>query len=307
MRFRQGDFAGGAADYLWRFRIPGIQEPELGRPRWDGAPLAGRTLLLWDDQGLGDTVHFVRYAEQLAQLGGRVVALCRRQLVRLLQTCRGLDQVSHDSKELQPFDVFISMPDLPGLLKTTVETIPANVPYVSGDAAMAARWRDQWQSISELKVGIVWQGDRTNTADAQRSIPLERFYKLARIDGVRLFSLQFGEGREDLKKLPADVTVTDLGDQLGDFYQTAAAMQNLDLIITCDSAPCHLAGAVGAPVWVALAQLADWRWLHGRSDTPWYPSMRLFRQSRFGDWEEVFERIGAELAEVAAARRRGSK
>jgi ADP-heptose:LPS heptosyltransferase len=125
---------------------------------------------------------------------------------------------------------------------------------------------------------------------------------LARIAGVRLFSLQFGHGREQLEKLPAEVQVTDLADQLGDFYQTAAAMQNLDLLITCDSAPCHLAGALGVPVWVALAQLADWRWLRDRGDTPWYPSMRLFRQREFGDWKEVFEQIAAELTQLAAAR-----
>jgi ADP-heptose:LPS heptosyltransferase len=124
---------------------------------------------------------------------------------------------------------------------------------------------------------------------------------LAKVGGVRLFSLQFGHGREQLENLPAEVKVTDLADQLGDFYQTAAAMRNLDLLITCDSSPCHLAGALGVPVWVALAQLADWRWLRERSDTPWYPSMRLFRQRTFGDWEEVFERIGMELEQLAAA------
>jgi hypothetical protein len=223
----------------------------------------------------------------------------------LLQTCRGIAQVKTEYKELPPFDVHVSMPDLPGLLGTTVETIPANIPYVSGDDATALRWREEWQSISELKVGIVWQGDPINTLDAQRSIPLQRFQGLAKVAGVRLFSFQFGLGREQLEKLPADVNIIDLGDRLGDFYQTAAAMQNLDLLITCDSAPCHLAGALGVPVWVALAQLADWRWLRERSDTPWYPSMRLFRQRTFGDWEEVFERIGAELESLAAAKRAG--
>jgi tetratricopeptide (TPR) repeat protein len=304
-RLRRGDFAGGAKEYEWRFRIPGIPNPKFTQPRWDGSPLAGRTILFWEDQGCGDSIHFVRYAPLVAARGGRVVVCCRPQLMTLLATCAGVEQVVSNAEPLPPFDVYIPMPDLPGAVGTTLETIPGAVPYLSADETTAARWREEWQGIRELKVGIVWQGDPTNTADAQRSIPLEHFHALAQVEGVRLFSLQFGAGREQLAKTPAGVAIADLGDRLGDFYQTAGAVKNLDLVITCDSAPGHLAGSLGVPVWVALAELADWRWLRERSDTPWYPSMRLFRQRKYGDWAEVFARIRDELASLAAAHRLG--
>lgn len=301
-RLRRGDFAGGCNEYEWRFRIPGMPHPKFAQPRWDGSPLDGRTILLWEDQGCGDSMHFIRYAPQVAARGGRVVVCCRPQLIALLKTCDGVEQVVSNTEPLPPFEVYIPMPDLPGVVGTTLETIPADIPYLSADEATAARWREEWRAIRELKVGIAWQGAPQNTADAQRSIPLEQYHELAKVDGVRLFSLQFGYGRDQLAKVPEGLTITDLGDRLGDFYQTAAAVQNLDLVITCDSALGHLAGALGVPVWVALAELADWRWFRDRSDSPWYPSMRLFRQRKFGDWAEVFGRIREELAVVATTR-----
>lgn len=304
-RLRQGDFAGGAKEYLWRFRMEGRPEPSYAQPHWDGSPLAGRTILLCEDQGAGDSIHFVRYAELIAQQGGHVLVQCRPHLVSLLQTCPGVLQAISTAAPLPPFDVFVPMPDLPGLMGTTLATIPANVPYLSGDETHVASWREEWRNTRELKVGISWQGDPQNISDRNRSIPLTHYYELARIPGVKLFSLQFGQGCEQLAQVPAGVTISDLGDRLGDFRQTAAIMQNLDLVITCDSAPAHLAGALGVPVWVALAQLADWRWLLERSDSPWYPSLRLFRQRRFGDWAEVFGRIREELTRVAAENQRG--
>src|SRR5262249_26062485 len=158
----------------------------------------------------------------------------------------------------------------------------------------------------ELKVGIVWHGSQANVQNRERSIPLEQFIPLAQVEGVRLFSLQVGAGREQLAALGADAPIVELGDRLGDFHDTAALVKNLDLVITCDSAPAHLAGALGIPVWVALSFAPDWRWMLGRGDSPWYPTMRLFRQAHAGDWQAVFHEIERELSTMAPTARRSN-
>jgi hypothetical protein len=193
---------------------------------------------------------------------------------------------------------------LPAIFATTLATVPAQVPYVFADSDLTELWRERLGTHGGFKVGIAWQGGRRYAGDAYRSLPLRHFAPLARIDGVRLFSLQKGPGSEQLADLPEGFAATDFGPELdaaaGAFMDTAAIMQNLDLVITSDTATAHLAGAMGLPVWVALNACADWRWLDDREDSPWYPTMRLFRQSRLGDWDELFERIAGELQKVVA-------
>jgi hypothetical protein len=216
-----------------------------------------------------------------------------------------VDEVAIAGGTVPAFDVFAPLMSLPGILGTTLETIPCEVPYLRADAGRAGQWRAKLSDEGGLKVGIAWQGNPTHRSDRLRSIPLAAFEPIARIPGVRLFSLQVGAGREQLGGLTADWRVTDLGNALTDFGDTAAAMSNLDLVITCDSAPAHLAGALAVPVWVALHYSPDWRWFLERDDSPWYPSARLFRQTRWGDWSDVLARIAEELSHLVAERRRG--
>ena len=302
---RRGDFIASRDHYRWRDHFEDLPKLTFAMPEWEGSPLAGRRILLREDQGAGDTIQFVRFAQQLAEDGGRVIVQTRERLMNLLRTCPGVHQVISLTDPLPECDVYALLSDLGGLTKMTMETLPAHVPYLSGDPNCAESWRAEWQDTSKLKVGINWQGDPRNKGDTERSISLSHFASLVDVPGVQLFSVQFGHGREQLSQIPEGKQICDLGDRLGDFYQTAGLMQNLDLLITCDSSPAHLAGALGVPVWVALAQVSDWRWFHDRAYSPWYPSMRLFSQRAFGQWSDVFERIHASLAAVAAQRTTG--
>ena len=209
----------------------------------------------------------------------------------------GADLVLARGEPLPAFDVHAPLFSLPSLLGTTSpERIPADVPYLRCDPVLVKQWRTRLEEIhlpvspSSKRVGIAWQGNPENKSDRQRSVPLERFVALSRIAGVKLISLQKGRARE---KLISHREIIDLGRDLADFADTAAVLQSLDLVITVDTALAHLAGAMGVPVWVALALVPDWRWLLEREDSPWYPSMRLFRQKQRGEWGDVFERIVA--------------
>ena len=180
------------------------------------------------------------------------------------------------------------MLSLPAVLQTTLADVPADIPYLAPDEESLAAWRDEFKSDPLFKIGIAWQGNRSHPQDRWRSFPLRELAGIARLDGVRLYSLQMGEGREQLAEV-SDWPIVDLGDRVGDFHNTAAIMRNLDLVIACDSAAAHLAGALGAPVWLALMFSPDWRWMLERNDSPWYPTMRLFRQRHPGDWASVFD------------------
>ncbi len=201
-----------------------------------------------------------------------------------------------------PFDVHAGLLSLPGIFDTDLTSIPADVPYLEADADLVRRWSDRLAGDDRLRVGFAWQGNPTYRGNALRSIPLAEFGPLAKVEGVRLFSLQKGFGVEQLDEPP--FTVEDLGRQLDEdgraFCETAAVVRNLDLVITSDTALAHLAGALGARVWVALPFSPDWRWLLEREDSPWYPTMRLFRQAKVGDWSDVFARMAAELSAVVA-------
>ncbi len=299
--FLMGRFAEAWPEYEWRFRRPGEEEPTASRPRWAGAPLAGRTILLRSEQGLGDAMQFVRYAELVKGQGGRVIVECVASLARLLASCPGVDGVHVKGQPLPPFDVHIPLLSLPGIFGTSLDNIPVQVPYLFPDPELLAQWKEELGAEAAshprlLKIGIAWQGNPAHPLDRIRSIPLKHFAGIAATRGVRLYSLQAGAGREQLTALADRSSIVDLSDRLGDFYNTAAIVRNLDLVITCDSAPAHLAGALGVPVWTALTFAPDWRWLLARADCPWYPTMRLFRQERFGDWEGVFGKIEQALA-----------
>ena len=290
-----GDFARGWVEYEWRWRCQDFTRPPYRQPAWDGSSLEGRTILLDSEQGLGDTLQFVRYATLVKQLGARVVLHCPRSLERLLRTCPGVDICVAKGDPLPPFDCYASLLSLPRLLGTALETIPANVPYLFVEPEMLERWGRELGPVQGLRIGISWQGNPRHPRDRSRSVPLREFAALARVPGVRLFALQKGHGREQLPQTAKLFPVTDLGKRLEDFADTAAVMRQLDLVICCDSAVAHLAGALAVPVWLALPFAVDWRWLVGREDSPWYPSMRLFQQQKAGDWAGVFERLAGEV------------
>lgn len=297
-----GEFERGWPEYEWRWQCPGCSMPKYKQPMWDGSPLDGKRILLHHEQGLGDTIQFVRYAPIFAQQGARVIVKTQKPLMKLLASCDGIDTLVCDDKDLPDFDVHVPMLSVPGLLHTDFDSIAANVPYLYPDASLVDHWREQLAKYDGFKVGIAWQGSPDFHADIQRSVPLQYFHRLASIPGVRLFSLQKGHGAEQLDEVPDGIEVIDFGDELdaqaGPFMDTAAIMKNLDLMITSDTSVPHLAGALGVPTWVALPLSPDWRWFLEREDCPWYPTMRLFRQKELGNWDDVFDRIARELASV---------
>jgi hypothetical protein len=260
----------------------------------------------WDLNAIRDTIHFIRYAPMVKQRGGRIVVQCQRPLVRLLETVAGIDQLVPRGDPLPDFDVHVPLMSLPNAFETTVETIPASIPYLATDPARVARWGVRLGPIEGLKVGIAWQGNPVHRRDRERSFPLALFERLAGIAGVRLISLQKRHGVEQLRELAGRFSVLDFGDEIDPdltmMEDIPAVVMNLDLMICPDSALAHLAGALGVPVWIGVTYVPDFRWLLGRDDSPWYPTARLFRQSRRGRWEDVFERMAAALAALAASR-----
>jgi tetratricopeptide (TPR) repeat protein len=294
-----GRYEQGWPEYEWRWRLKGYALSPCPLPRWDGSPLGGRTILLRAEQGLGDTLQFVRYAALLKRQGATVVLECQKPLLRLLAGCPGIDRLLARGDPLpEGLDVQAPLLSLPGLLGTTLATVPAQVPYLDADPRLVEHWGQRLRTVCGIKVGIAWQGSKLYLDDRIRSIPLAEFAPLARLEGVRLVSLQKGPGAEQLRRVAGQFSVMDLGGRLdaaGAFTDTAAVLRHLDLVVTCDSAVGHLAGALAVPVWLALPYVPDWRWLLHREDSPWYPTARLFRQGRPGDWHGVFQRLAAEV------------
>ncbi len=295
----QGNYEQGWPEYEWRWKCKEFDlKPFTKQPIWNGSSLAGKTILLGAEQGLGDTLQFIRYAPLVKQQADKVVVACHPSMLRLLSRCAGFDRLVSHLEFTGTFDEHAPLMSLPGLLKTTVATIPATVPYIFPDPDLVQKWRQSFSGepqATAFKVGIAWQGNPTQADDRFRSIPLREFVPLENVMGIQWFSLQREFGREQLATAP--IAITDLSARLEDFADTAAVLKNLDLFITSDSAIAHLAGALGVRVWLALQFSPDCRWFLDREDSPWYPTMRLFRQSKRGDWQGVFERIGAELVQ----------
>ena len=293
-----GKLDEGFREYEWRWKTDEFRPREFRQPQWSGLRFAGETVLIHAEQGLGDAIQFVRYAPLVRARGGRVVFECPKSLLRLLRGVDGIDHFVARGKPLPSFDFHVPLLSLPHILGTILADIPADVPYLSvpdGVAAPALEPAD-----GRLRVGIVWQGNTKHKNDRNRSCPLRHFEALARRNDVTLYSLQVGPGAADLKGLATDAPIHDLGARLGDFADTAAAIAELDLVITVDTAVAHLAGAMARPIWTLLPFAPDWRWLLERDDSPWYPTMRLFRQSHQGDWDGVFDRVGRALEMHAA-------
>ncbi len=295
----RGDFERGWPEYEWRWTQPTFVRRNFAQPLWDGSDLTGRTILIYCEQGHGDTVQFVRYLALVKQRGGQVIFECRPQMQQLFAGVAGIDHLVVEGSPLPRFDVQAPLLSLPRIFRTSLTTIPAAVPYLHVSPALVQKWRMERPPGSAFRIGIAWQGNPGNRGDRFRSFPLAKLAGIARLPGVELVSLQVGPGTEQLRSWPAQAPVLNLENRLGgafdSFANIAAVMKHLDLVISCDSAVAHLAGALGVPIWVPLPHIADWRWLLERDDSPWYPTMRLFRQSRAGNWEAVFDKIANAL------------
>ncbi len=302
-----GNLKEGWAEYEWRFVCGRPELPEFHKPRWDGSPLNGRTIVLYGEQGFGDKLQFMRYAPLVKARGGRVVVACNKTLLPILSRCAGIDEfVPVPGGDLPPFDVYSPLLSLPGILGTTLDTIPAEVPYLFADPELVATWKAKLSRTAAFKIGIVWQGSMSNKGGIGRSIALKHFAPLGKVDGIQLYSLQCGQGIEQIAEMQGQLQIDDfkgrLDTETGPFMDTAAVMRNLDLVITADTSIGHLAGGLGVPVWVAVPFIPDWRWFGDFKTTAWYPNLRLFRQERIGDWDGLFERIAEELKHELAAR-----
>jgi Flp pilus assembly protein TadD len=302
LRLLTGDYSRGWDGYEWRWRCEDHhfpRYPAFSTPAWDGAALDGGTILLFAEQGLGDTIQFVRFAKRVKERGGTVVLRCHRSLATLLARSPGVDRVSVWEERVPRHDVHAALMSVPWILRTPLADVPAEVPYVRADEGLVARWRREVRADSDgLRVGILWQGNLDNPVDHHRSFPLAQFTPLAAVPAVRLYALQCGPGREQVASNADRFPLVDLSEQLGEGFEgTAAVMRTLDLVIAPDTAGAHLAGALGVPVWIPLARKHEWRWLPDREDSPWYPTVRIFRQSLQGRWDDVFARMAAALRE----------
>ena len=292
----KGDYTEGWSEYEWRWRCKHFAAPRAGlrQSRWDGADLTGRTILLQADAGFGDTIQFIRYVPSVAASGGKIVLECPPQLHRLLKNVSGIDRLISLNQPLPEFDVHCPLTSLPLALGATVKEIPATVPYLNADD-LSKRWNERLAGADALNVGIVWAGSVHHSNDRNRSLSLALLGPLARNSGVTFYSLQKGKPADQILSPPQGMKLIDHATELNDFADTAALIANLDLVIAADTAVAHLAGALGKPVWVLLPYAPDWRWLLEREDSPWYPTMRLFRQKTWGDWPEVIERVAQAL------------
>lgn len=304
---QMGQFDSGWRKYEWRWERNRIKagRRNFAVPLWLGDfSIDGKTILLHAEQGLGDTLQFCRYAALVSKLGARVILEAPTELMRLLATLDGVDQLIEAGQPLPSFDCHCPLLSLPLAFETDLATIPSATPYLSANPEAALRWRERVDASARgrLKVGLVWAGgNRPHVAelrknDARRSISFGRLAPLLEVPNVQFFSLQKGPAAQQLRGGDSAHQVVDFTEELGDFADTAALVANLDLVISVDTSTAHLAGALDRPVWILNRFDTCWRWLLERTDTPWYPRARLFRQPALGDWDSVMQEVRAELA-----------
>lgn len=290
-----GDYERGFPAYEWRWRATGMQPRRFGAPLWDGKPLAGRTVLLHAEQGLGDAIQFARYAPMVANQGGRVIVEAPKALVRLLGSLAGIVEIIPQGAALPAFDCHAPFMSLPGLFGTTLESVPNPVPYLAPPKPAKKAIQAALSGPAGVRrIGLVWGGNAARQGDPARSCRAADLLPLTTLPHVRLFSLQKGSPHaERLTDLPGVVDLAPLFDDMAD---TASAITELDLLVSVDTATAHLAGALGRPVWTMLAFAADWRYLLHRTDNLWYPTMRLIRQPKPGDWAGVVAQVREAIA-----------
>ncbi len=289
-----GDYARGFAECEWR----GLNGFHCSHPKWDGQPIPEKTLVIYTEQGAADALHFARYLPLAAKRCKNLIVACPAELIPIFATISGISQIREPGQiGVAEFDTYLPLRSLPHVFKTTLDTILATVPYI--DAAALRRRKENPSLLLPRsdcpRIGIVWVGNPNHSADRYRSCPLHEFLPILSIPEITFYSLQKGARHEDLTDLPSGIQVEDLEPQLSDFGDLAVVIDQLDLIISVDSPTAHLAGALRKKTWTLLSQVADWRWMLEGETTPWYPTMRLFRQTQPGDWSGVIERVAEAL------------
>jgi tetratricopeptide (TPR) repeat protein len=301
VRLRLGQFQEGWRDYEWRWRQAswGEQRRDFAAPLWLGQePLAGKTILLHAEQGFGDTLQFVRYVALVARLGATVLLEVQPPLTSLVSRMDGVARVLARGGPLPPFDLHCPLMSLPLAFRTAAGSIPADIPYIPAPVDRMPDWQGRLGEKRCLRIGFAWSGSPVHEHDRARSMRLEQFASLLPIPGIEFVSIQKELGPDDAAILGRHGNVRPIGSALGDFADTAAVISLLDLVVAVDTSVVHLAGALGRPVWALLPFSPDFRWLLEREDSPWYPTARLFRQPRFGDWESVLAHVRDELGRL---------
>jgi tetratricopeptide (TPR) repeat protein len=289
-RLVMGDFDRGWPEYEVRWRLKQNPPRRFPFPLWEGQENRTVSLLVHHEQGLGDTIQFCRYLPMVAPRVGRLVFECQAELARLMTCIPGVAEVIPSGRPTPACDYHVPLLNLPRFLRTNFDNIPAEIPYLQPPPGIMTPTIHRPHG-TKLAVGIVWAGKPSHNNDKNRSTTLERFLCLADLPGVALYSLQKGLRTADIQTLGAQALVTDIGSRLSDFAETALLLAQLDLIVAVDTAVVHLAGALGIPTFVVIPYTPDWRWLRGRDDTPWYPTLRLFRQPQPREWDSVFDRV----------------
>lgn len=296
-----GDFENGWKEYEWRWKCKDFHSKRrnFDQPLWDGSSLKEKTILLHTEQGLGDTIQFMRYVPSVKKYGGKIFVECEAKMAHLFHVYRKFATFIVKGDTLPKFDVHSPLLSLPFILKTTLKTIPSKVGYIHSDPSLSKKWDKKISNNKKIKLGICWQGNKEQKHDHKRSIPLHYWKTLLDKNTVDFISLQKGYGQEQIKKYGYKKLITDYSNIMDNgkdaFVDTAPIIDNLDLIISSDTAIPHLAGAMNKPIWLLLPYSPDWRWLLDGSESPWYPSMRLFRQKELGNWHGVFNEVSIEL------------
>jgi ADP-heptose:LPS heptosyltransferase len=295
-----GNFEKGWQEYRWRTKLKDINISNHSSPEWNGEELTNKTILILAEQGFGDIIQGARYLKRIKQKGTKIILECPGDLTPLFVSLPEIDKIIDKKGLLPAADFHIPILNIPAVLNDDIENLSTENSYLSATSKTINEWKKRLGSSNKFRVGIVWQGSPSFKADKWRSIPLDHFSGIASIPEVELISLQKGEaGTSQIAEFQKNYSLTTVDEKLEknrDFMDTAAIISNLDLIITSDTSVAHLAGALGAPTWVLLNTNADWRWMLDREDSPWYPSMRLFRQENFGDWQQVFNTVEKELS-----------
>jgi hypothetical protein len=311
---QNGDFESGFAESEWRWKTPRFTPFECPLPLWDGNDISGKTILVHTEQGMGDAMQFIRYLPLVAERCRHTIVVCPPDVMPLFQGVAGIGEIrGTGTQALDSFDVYVLLLSLPHVLKTRIDSVPANVPYLEAPGERdALSWRTGEgadsvavfnEAVDEFRVGFAWAGSPTHNDDRNRSCALADFFDLLRTPTIAFYSLQKQVSAVDRAQLAA-LGVRDLSPHLKDFGDMAAAMDQLDLVTSVDTSVVHLAGALAIPVWTLLSYCPDWRWMLEREDSPWYPTMRLFRQQQAKEWSPFFSLVAGALEELRLRRQR---